>query len=255
VARAAPGGYVSGSAMRRRGAALRPLTGLPFVPELTLTFDNGPEPSVTPAVLDVLASHGIASTFFVIGNKLLDPAARACAERAHAAGHWIGNHTWTHTRPLGEQPGDAPARLEIGRTQTEIGALSHHPPLFRPTGGGGHLDRRLLSPQAAAMLQAGGFTCVLWNAIPRDWQEPDAWVDTALAQLAAQSRTQSWTLMVLHDLPTGAMRHLDRFLTEAARRGCAFRQDFPPDCVPITAGRITGPLADFVTLSERAPTT
>ena len=65
-----------------------------------------------------------------------------------------------------------------------------------------------LSRAAAALLQAGGYTCVLWNAIPRDWADPDGWVDTALAQLAQQS----WTLMVLHDLPSGAMRHLDRFL-------------------------------------------
>ncbi len=92
------------------------------------------------------------------------------------------------------------------------------------------------------MLQAGGFTCVLWNAIPRDWDRPEQWVDTALAQFAAQP----WTLMVLHDLPTGAMRHLERFLVEVRRRGCRFRQDFPPCCLPITAGRVTGPLADFV---------
>jgi peptidoglycan/xylan/chitin deacetylase (PgdA/CDA1 family) len=209
--------------------------------ELTVTFDNGPEPSVTPAVLDVLAHHGVLSTFFVIGNKLLDPRARDCTERARAEGHWIGNHTWTHTRPLGEQPGADAAKLEIARAQTVIGALSHHPPLFRPTGGGGHLDRRLLSADAAAMLQSGGYTCVLWNAVPRDWEIPDGWIDTALAQLALQP----WTLMVLHDLPTGAMRHLDRFLSEVARRGWRFRQDFPPDCVPLTAGTITGPLADF----------
>jgi peptidoglycan/xylan/chitin deacetylase (PgdA/CDA1 family) len=209
--------------------------------ELTVTFDNGPEPSVTPVVLDVLARHGVATTFFVIGNKLSEPRARACAERAHTEGHWIGNHTWTHTRPLGEQPGEDAAKLEIDRAQAEIGSLSHHPPLFRPTGGGGHLDRRLLSAEAAAMLQAGGFSCVLWNAIPRDWQDPDGWVDTALAQLAIQP----WTLMVLHDLPTGAMHHLDRFLTEVGRRDGRFRQDFPPACVPITAGKVTGPLADF----------
>jgi peptidoglycan/xylan/chitin deacetylase (PgdA/CDA1 family) len=211
--------------------------------ELTVTFDNGPEPSVTPGVLDVLARHGIASSFFVIGNKLQNPLARACAERAHAEGHWIGNHTWTHTRPLGQQPGEPAAQLEIGRTQAEIGSLSHHPPLFRPTGGGGNLDRRLLSPEAALMLQAGGYSCVLWNAVPRDWENPDRWVDTALAQLALQP----WTLMVLHDLPNGAMRHLDRFLTEVSRRGGLFRQDFPPECLPITAGSVTGPLADFVT--------
>jgi peptidoglycan/xylan/chitin deacetylase (PgdA/CDA1 family) len=210
--------------------------------ELTVTFDNGPEPSVTPQVLDVLARHGVASTFFVIGSKLLTPQARACAQRAHSEGHWIGNHTWTHTRPLGEQPGEHATQLEIGRTQAEIGSLSHQPPLFRPMGGGGNLDRRLLSLEASAMLQQGGYSCVLWNALPRDWQNPDGWVDTALAQFAAQP----WTLMVLHDLPNGAMRHLDRFLTEVNNRGGLFRQDFPPACLPITEGRVTGPLADFV---------
>ena len=69
--------------------------------DVTLTFDNGPEPSVTPRVLDVLARRGVRTTFFVIGNKLLTRDARACTERAHAEGHWIGNHTWTHSRPLG----------------------------------------------------------------------------------------------------------------------------------------------------------
>jgi peptidoglycan/xylan/chitin deacetylase (PgdA/CDA1 family) len=215
--------------------------------ELTVTFDNGPEPSVTPEVLDVLARHRVASTFFVIGNKLQNPLARTCAERAQSEGHWIGNHTWTHSRPLGEQPGEQAAQLEIGRTQAEIGSLSQYPPLFRPTGGGGNLDCRLLSPEAAAMLQAGGFSCVLWNAVPRDWENPDRWVDIALAQLALQP----WTLMVLHDLPTGAMRHLDRFLTEVAHRGGQFRQEFPPGCLPITAGSITGPLADFVSPASK----
>jgi peptidoglycan/xylan/chitin deacetylase (PgdA/CDA1 family) len=212
--------------------------------ELTLTFDNGPEPSVTPAVLDVLAHHGVSTTFFVIGRKLQDPAARACAERARAEGHWIGNHTWSHALPLGEQPGAEAAKREIGCTQAEIGALSCQPPLFRPNGGGGNLDRRLLSPEAAALLRAGGYTCVLWNAVPRDWEHADTWVETALAQ----TETAPWTLMVLHDMPTGAMRHLDRFLAEARRRGGMFRQDFPPVCLPITAGTITGPLTDFVAL-------
>jgi peptidoglycan/xylan/chitin deacetylase (PgdA/CDA1 family) len=213
------------------------------VSDITLTFDNDPDASVTPLVLDVLARHGVLSTFFVIGRKLLDPAARACAERAHAEGHWIGNHTWTHSRPLGEQPGSVAAQQEIGRAQAEIGALSHDPPLFRPTGGGGHLDRRLLSPEASAMLQDGGYTCVLWNAVPRDWEAPETWVEIALGQISSQP----WTLMVLHDLPTGAMRHLDRFLSDASGRGCRLRQDFPPASLVITAGQVTGALADFVT--------
>jgi peptidoglycan/xylan/chitin deacetylase (PgdA/CDA1 family) len=213
--------------------------------ELTLTFDNGPEPSVTPLVLDVLARHGVLSTFFVLGHKLADPAARACAERARAEGHWIGNHTWTHTVPLGERPGQDVVQLEIERTQAEIGPLASDPPLFRPNGGGGNLDHRLLSPEAAATLQAGGYSCVLWNSIPRDWANPDAWVETAFLQLTEQR----WTLMVLHDIPSGAMLHLDRFLVEVRHCGGRFRQDFPPSCMPITAGKVTGPLADFTTLA------
>lgn len=133
--------------------------------DVTVTFDNGPEPSVTPRVLDVLARRGVRTTFFVIGNKLLTRDARACTERAHAEGHWIGNHTWTHSRPLGERPGAATADLEIGRTQAEIGVLSHSDRLFRPTGGGGHLDRRLLSPDAVALLKAGGLHL---RAVERD---------------------------------------------------------------------------------------
>jgi peptidoglycan-N-acetylglucosamine deacetylase len=115
----------------------------------------------------VLARRGVRTTFFVIGNKLLSPDARA-----HAEGHWIGNHTWTHSRPLGERPGAATANLEIGRAQAEIGVLSHSDRLFRPAGGGGHLDRRLLSPDAAVLLKAGGYTCVLSNATCDRWPPP-----------------------------------------------------------------------------------
>ena len=64
--------------------------------DLTLSFDNGPTPDVTPHVLDVLGRRGVKSTFFVIGEKLVRPANRALAERAHAEGHWVGNNTWSH---------------------------------------------------------------------------------------------------------------------------------------------------------------
>ena len=69
--------------------------------DVTLTFDNGPEPEVTPGVLDTLAAAGIKATFFVLGHKLALPGRRALAERAAAEGHWIGNHTYTHSTPLG----------------------------------------------------------------------------------------------------------------------------------------------------------
>ncbi|HEX2114856.1 MAG TPA: polysaccharide deacetylase family protein [Alphaproteobacteria bacterium] len=210
--------------------------------DLTLTFDNGPEPDVTPGVLRDLARHDIRATFFVVGSKLLDPARRALLERAADEGHWIGNHTFTHSVPLGLRREPDVAESEIGRTQALIGSLAHPDRLFRPFGGGGHIDRRLMNPAVVDFLCAGGFTCVLWNAIPRDWNDPEGWRERALEQI----RAQPWTLMVLHDLPTGAMRHLDGFIGEAKAAGARFRQDFPPACVPIRAGAIVAPLDELV---------
>ena len=210
--------------------------------DLTLSFDNGPEPDVTPLVLNTLAKRGIKATFFVIGVKLLDPERRRLVARAHAEGHWIGNHTFTHSVPLGRQPGPDTAEQEIARTQGLIGDLAHAKRWFRPFGGGGNLDDRLLKPSVVDHLSAGNYSCVLWNAIPRDWADPDGWVERALEQC----HSQAWSLMVLHDLPTGAMRHLDAFLDRAAGAGARFHQEFPPDCVPIRAGKSVLPIEPYI---------
>ncbi len=209
--------------------------------DLTLSFDNGPTPDVTPHVLDVLAGRGVTSTFFVIGEKLVQPQNRALAERAHAEGHWVGNHTWSHSLPFGLMDADA-AISEFDRTQQAIGSLMHRHRLFRPYGQGGNLDKRLLSRAAVEHLAREKATIVVWSALPHDWQDPDGWVERALDQIAVQP----WSLMVLHDLPTGAMRHLDRFLGLVADRGGRVRQDFPPDCLPMIDGRLTQPLERYL---------
>jgi peptidoglycan/xylan/chitin deacetylase (PgdA/CDA1 family) len=210
--------------------------------DLTLSFDNGPDPDVTPAVLDILAARGIAATFFAIGRRLAAPGGLALAERAWREGHWIGNHTWNHAVPLGACDEPDLVERELARTQHLLAPFSHDQRWFRPFGGGGNLDRHLLNPEVVAYLTAERFSCVLWNAVPRDWADPDGWVETALVQCAAQD----WTLLVLHDLPTGAMRHLPRFLDAVRARGGRFRQDFPPACVPIQAGRIVADIAPYV---------
>ena len=210
--------------------------------DLTLTFDNGPEPDTTPFVLDVLARRSIRTTFFVVGNKLSTSKGRELARRAHEEGHWIGNHTWSHSVPLGLLADPCAIGEEIRDTQEAIGALAHPHRLFRPFGQGGNLDERLLNPGVVDVLTAERMSCVLWNAIPGEWKEPDGWVDRALAQC----RAQAWTVMVLHDLPTGAMHNLERFLDAAVELGVRLRQDFAPECIPILDGRIVRPIDDFL---------
>jgi peptidoglycan/xylan/chitin deacetylase (PgdA/CDA1 family) len=210
--------------------------------EVTLTFDNGPEPAVTPRVLDVLGKHRIGATFFVLGSKLAEPGRRALAKRAHAEGHWIGNHTMTHSTPLGRVADPARTIAEIVDAQALIGELAHPDRLFRPFGGGGEIGPHLLNDAAVQVLASEKMTCVLWNAVPRDWADPRGWAETALAQCMAQP----WTVLVLHDLPTGAMGRLNIFIDRLLDHGARFRQDFPPDCVPILRGEAMRPLEPYL---------
>ena len=199
---------------------------------VTLTFDNGPDAEVTPIVLDILARRGIKSTFFVVGQQLA--ACRAPAERAHAEGHWIGNHTWSHSIPFRDSGHPDFIRLEIDRTQKEIRDLSHPDRLFRPYGGKGRLDGAL-NTEAVKHLVEGRYTCILWNAVPGDFADHDGWVETALPQVA----TIEWPLVVLHDIHSRAMQHLDRFLGRLQDGGTVFEQAFPPNCVAMKRGRRT----------------
>jgi peptidoglycan/xylan/chitin deacetylase (PgdA/CDA1 family) len=175
---------------------------------LTLSFDNGPDPEATPRVLDVLAAHGL---------------------------HWIGNHTLTHPRPLGESGVEV---CEIETAQAELRELAHPDRLFRPSGAGGDLAPGLLSTAAVESLIAGRFTCVLWNAVPGDWED-EGWVETALDQLAAQD----WTLLVLHDVAGACADRLDEFL---GRVDAEIVQAFPPACVPIRRGAVRRSLAPYL---------
>jgi peptidoglycan/xylan/chitin deacetylase (PgdA/CDA1 family) len=199
---------------------------------VTLTFDNGPAVGTTEGVLDVLAARDVRATFFVVGSMLDAPGARRLVERAADEGHWIGNHSLTHSTPLGSQPDEAYAAHEILTTQDRLGDLAHERRFFRPFGEGGKLGPHLLSAAAVELLCDGAYTCVLWNSVPRDWEDPVGWVDTALADVERLDHS----VVVLHDLPTRAMDALPAFLDRLADGGATIVQDFPRDVVPIERG-------------------
>ncbi len=148
----------------------------------------------------------------------------------------------THRTPLGLLQDKGNARKEILDAQAALGELAHPDRLFRPFGGGGALGPHLLNQEALAVLHEQKMTCVLWNAIPRDWEDPHGWVARALEQCQAQP----WTLLVLHDLPTSAMAHLPAFIAALRARGGQFAQAFPPDCVPIRRGEVIQGLDPYV---------
>jgi peptidoglycan/xylan/chitin deacetylase (PgdA/CDA1 family) len=210
---------------------------------ISLTFDNGPEPPVTDFVLDTLAAAEVRATFFVVGNKLERDEGLRRARRAASDGHRVGNHTYHHRQPLSElEP--AAARAEIEWTQALLNGLATER-LFRPIGGDGRegaLGDHLLSPAARDLLLAAHFTVVLWNVVPRDWEKPRDWVDIALEQC----RRTEHAVVVLHDLPTGAMAQLPDFLDRAQDEGAQFSCEFPSSCVVVERGVPRGGLDQYV---------
>lgn len=210
---------------------------------VTLTFDNGPTPGITEHVLDILSARRIRTTFFIVGEKLARAGGRAPAARAHSEGHWIGNHSLTHSVPLGEKPDAEYARREIEETQNLIGDLAHADKLFRPMGGGGSIGPRLLSRAALQLLQAGKYTCVLWSSVPGDWKDQDGWVNRCVSEIAGRD----WTVVAIHDVENAALPRLPEFLDRLDSLGVEFRQDFPDDVVITRRGELVSSFASQIT--------
>ena len=80
--------------------------------------------------------------------------------------------------------------------------------------------------------------------MPRDWADPVGWIDRALVDVRAREHT----LVVVHDLPSGAMDGLPRFLDELDRNGVAVTAELPTECVPIVDGCIVSPVDHLMPL-------
>jgi peptidoglycan/xylan/chitin deacetylase (PgdA/CDA1 family) len=209
---------------------------------VTLTFDNGPHPDVTPAVLDVLRRHAVTAHFFVLGKNIGDAVGRGLVARARDLGHRIGNHSFSHAVPLGQDPRPDAVEAEIVTTAALLAPLVPGPKSFRPFGGGGVLGPHLLSKAAVDHLVGNAYTCALWSSVPRDWDDPVGWPARALADCAAQPHA----VVVLHDVPGACLAGLESFLQAAAAQGVDFVADLPRACTPIVEGEVVGDLAHLV---------
>ena len=200
--------------------------------KVTLTFDNGPTPGITEGVLAILRSHGIKATFFVVGENLHSPLSLKLLDEIAADGHNIGTHTLTHSVALGENPSAAYAALEIGEPQAVVGERNPAR-LFRPYGNLGLIGPHLFSENALQYLLDNRYTCVLWNSVPHDWDDPENWVERCVKDVS----DQDWTVVVLHDIEDAASGRLDELIRRLEAMHVSFVQDFPEDVVVTCAGR------------------
>jgi peptidoglycan/xylan/chitin deacetylase (PgdA/CDA1 family) len=159
--------------------------------ELALTFDDGPNPAWTPKLLDLLASHDVRATFFLLGG--FAQAEPGLVRRIAAGGHLIGNHSWSHPH-LSSTPA-ARIREELTRTSETLEQITGAPVrYFRPPFGA----RR---PAVFRIARELGLMPVLWNAMTSDWSEPsaDRIVHALSGKIDRNSRRGLATNIVLHD--------------------------------------------------------
>jgi peptidoglycan/xylan/chitin deacetylase (PgdA/CDA1 family) len=130
---------------------------------LAMTFDDGPHPSLTPKLLDILKERNIKCTFFLIGQQVKmypDIVRRIIAE-----GHEIGNHTWTHCS-LTSRP-DEQIRNELKKSEDAVYEVaSVRPHLVRPPYGA--INSRIKD----LMFTEFGYSTIMWSVDPQDWRRP-----------------------------------------------------------------------------------
>src|SRR5687768_8671114 len=98
-------------------------------PYVALTFDDGPNPTLTPKLLDLLASRNLKATFFVVGQNAEEYP--EILKRIVREGHEVASHSWSHPN-LGKMS-DEGVRRELQKTDDAIvAAIGKRPTLMRP---------------------------------------------------------------------------------------------------------------------------
>jgi len=152
---------------------------------IALTFDDGPDPARTPALLDALAELGVPATFFVLGSQA-DAHPELCARIARE-GHELGNHTYTH--PYLPLHRSARVADELARTDAAIArATGIVPTIARPPYGG-------RSPRNVRAFQRAGKRVVLWDVNSYDWKGAPG---VEIAQRIVE-RTRPGSIILMHD--------------------------------------------------------
>lgn len=182
-------------------------------PTVLLTFDDGPDEAVTPAVLDRLDAHQARGVFFVIGHR-----AEQCPwllREIAARGHVLGNHSYTHADSFFEPhspPRLRPFRADVSRCQAILDSVTRDGPrLFRPPGGRLTIST-VLTPQLL------GLRCTVWSREVSDWAfRTENEGRAGGAQLVRDIRAAD--IVLLHDDNPSLLALLDVLLPGLRSRG------------------------------------
>jgi peptidoglycan/xylan/chitin deacetylase (PgdA/CDA1 family) len=180
---------------RRWLTASNPAADAPIL----LTFDDGPDPELTPRVLDLLSAQGVRAAFFVIGQRAQQHP--DLIRRIDREGHLIGNHSWSHPAAGSMSTSDYLADVRRGRGQLEQ-LLGRPVKLFRPPHG--HLTAGTL-----VRLWLDGTQVMLWNTDPKDYVATDP---AAVSAHLRGAQLRPGDIVLLHDTIASTVAALPEIL-------------------------------------------
>src|SRR5437867_675323 len=178
-------------------------------PHIAMTFDDGPSPTLTPKLLDLLAARHIKVTFFVIGENVAEHP--EIVARAAREGHEIANHSWSHPN-LGKMSQEG-VRSQLQRTDDAIkSAMGKSPTLLRPPYGSiTEREKRWIHDEF-------GYDIILWDVDPLDWKRPGP----AVVRNRILKETRPGSIVLSHDIHPGTIEAMPSTFDELEAKGFKF---------------------------------
>lgn len=175
-------------------------------PYIALTFDDGPNATLTPKLLDLLAARHLKATFFVVGQNAADHP--EILKRAVREGHEIANHSWSHPN-LGKMSDDA-VRRELQKTDDAItAAIGKRPTLMRPPYGS------ITAHQKKWIHEEFGYRIIIWDVDPLDWKRPGPSVVTA----RILKETKAGSIVLSHDIHPPTIEAMPATFDQLIKKG------------------------------------
>ena len=167
---------------------------------ISVTFDDGPCPKITPALLDLLAKHGIKATFFVTGEnaeQYMDLINRIITE-----GHTIGNHSFSHS-PFLMLKSSRKLHKDIETAQEVLARAGISPVAFRPPVG-------ITNPRLWKVLLDLGMYCINFSCRAND--QGNRRIKNLSKKILKKARAND--IIMLHDIVPGNISDTDYLLNE-----------------------------------------
>ncbi|MBO6150644.1 MAG: polysaccharide deacetylase family protein [Clostridium sp.] len=179
-----------------------------------LTFDEGYENGLTPAILDVLKKHNVKACFFCTGSFIRDNP--ELIKRFQEEGHIIGNHTLTHPSMMKVATWQEFSR-QLLTVEENVKAITgvDMPRYYRPPSGG-------YSEAHLRMADAMGFKTIFWSVAYKDW-DTDAQPSQEYAMNYLTTRIHPGAIILLHAVSSTNAAIMDRLLTTWEQMGYTFR--------------------------------